>query len=84
MIKGLITFCVRRSGSVCIIGLVVFALGIYLLKTAKLDVFPEFAPPQVVIQTEAPGFSSENTELLVSKPIENYAYPIKSIKKGCI
>ena len=63
MIKNLVTLCVKRSGSVVIVGLIVFGLGIYLLETARLDVFPEFAPPQVVIQTEAPGFSSETSEI---------------------
>ena len=32
--------------------------------------FPEFAPPQVAIQTEAPGLSSEQVEVLVTQPIE--------------
>ena len=81
MIKNLVTFCVKRSGSVVIVGLIVFGLGIYLLETARLDVFPEFAPPQVVIQTEAPGFSSENSELLVTKPIEKSLAGLPGIEK---
>ena len=32
--------------------------------------FPEFAPPQVAIQTEAPGLSPEQVEVLVTQPIE--------------
>jgi Cu/Ag efflux pump CusA len=36
-----------------------------------VDVFPEFAPPQVVIQTEAPGLSSEDIEALITFPIES-------------
>ena len=81
MIKNLVTFCVKRSGSVVIVGLIVFGLGIYLLETARLDVFPEFAPPQVVIQTEAPGFSSEKSELLVTKPIEKSLAGLPGIEK---
>ena len=81
MIKDLVTFCVKRSGSVVIVGLIVFGLGIYLLETARLDVFPEFAPPQVVIQTEAPGFSSEKSELLVTKPIEKSLAGLPGIEK---
>ena len=81
MIKDLVKFCVKRSGSVVIVGLIVFGLGIYLLETAKLDVFPEFAPPQVVIQTEAPGFSSEKSELLVTKPIEKSLAGLPGIEK---
>ena len=81
MIKDLVSFCVKRSGSVVIVGLIVFGLGIYLLETARLDVFPEFAPPQVVIQTEAPGFSSEKSELLVTKPIEKSLAGLPGIEK---
>ena len=45
--------------------------GLYTLSHAKYDVFPEFAPPVVTIQTEAPGLSPEQVELLVTQPIEN-------------
>ncbi len=44
--------------------------GLYSLTQAKFDVFPEFAPPQVAIQTEAPGLAPEQVELLVTQPIE--------------
>jgi cation efflux system protein involved in nickel and cobalt tolerance len=36
-----------------------------------LDVLPAFAPPQVEIQTEAPGLAPEEIESLVSLPIES-------------
>ena len=36
-----------------------------------LDVFPEFAPPRVEIQTEAPGLSTEEVDSLVTVPIKN-------------
>jgi len=45
--------------------------GIYTFFKSRLDVFPEFAPPLVVIQTEAPGLSSEQVEVLVTQQIEN-------------
>ncbi len=33
--------------------------------------FPEFAPPRVEIQTEAPGLSTEEVESLITVPLEN-------------
>ena len=49
----------------------VMVYGLYRINNASLDVFPEFSPTQVVIQTEAPGLSAELVETLVSQPIEN-------------
>ncbi|MBS0261190.1 MAG: efflux RND transporter permease subunit [Planctomycetes bacterium] len=49
--------------------LVVF--GVRTLEKTALDVFPEFAPPMVEIQTEAPGLSTEEVESMISMPIEN-------------
>ena len=44
--------------------------GLYVASNAKLDVFPNFVQPQVVIQTECPGLAPEQVELLVTLPIE--------------
>lgn len=49
-------------------GLVV--LGLRASTSVPLDVFPEFAPPIVEIQTEAPGLSTEEVESLITVPIE--------------
>src|SRR3954453_2062358 len=54
--------------ALCVVLLVV---GIRTAQRAPLDVFPEFAPPLVEIQTEAPGLSTEEVESLVSVPLEN-------------
>ena len=45
--------------------------GLRTLEHAPLDVFPEFAPPLVEVQTEAPGLSTEEVESLVTMPLEN-------------
>ena len=46
-------------------------VGIRTANDVPLDVFPEFAPPRVEIQTEAPGLSTEEVDSLVTVPIEN-------------
>ena len=45
-------------------------LGVRASTDVPLDVFPEFAPPKVEIQTEAPGLSTEEVESLITVPIE--------------
>jgi Cu/Ag efflux pump CusA len=45
-------------------------LGLRATGDVPLDVFPEFAPPMVEVQTEAPGMSTEEVESLVTVPIE--------------
>ncbi len=47
-----------------------FLYGLWTATHARLDVLPDFAPPQVDIQTEAPGFAPDQVELLVTLPIE--------------
>src|SRR2546430_10016061 len=46
-------------------------IGLSQLRTMPVDVFPEFAPPLVEIQTEAPGMSSSEVESLVTIPLED-------------
>lgn len=46
-------------------------VGSELISRAPIDVFPEFAPPRVEVQTEVPGLSAEEVEALVSVPLEN-------------
>ena len=44
--------------------------GVTQLRNTPLDVFPEFAPPQVEIQTISLGLSSTDVESLVTVPLE--------------
>jgi CzcA family heavy metal efflux pump len=69
--RWLVGLCVRFRGAVATLTLIALALGIWAASSAPLDVFPEFVPSTVDIQTEAPGFTSQQVEQLVTKPIEN-------------
>jgi Cu/Ag efflux pump CusA len=68
---AIIRFALRFRGVVIALACVLLAYGVYALARAKYDVFPEFAPPQVGIQTEAAGLTPEQVEVLVTRPIEN-------------
>ncbi len=46
-------------------------VGIDAGRGAQLDVFPEFAPPRVEVQTEAPGLTTDEVEALITVPLEN-------------
>src|SRR5690349_1895592 len=46
------------------------ALGITVLPSMHVDVFPEFAPPRVLIQTACVGLSTSDVEQLVTVPLE--------------
>lgn len=68
---ALIRFSIRFRGIVIALACILLGYGVYTLQQAKYDVFPEFAPPQVAIQTEAPGLTPEQVEILVTQPLEN-------------
>ena len=67
---SIIRFSIRHPGVIIGLALIIIAYGINQIKQSPLNVFPEFSPTQVIIQTEAPGFSSNLVETLISKPIE--------------
>lgn len=66
----LVSLAVRRPGIVVAVALALVVYGLLALGTAKYDVFPEFAPPAVTVQTEAPGLNPEQVEVLVTQAVE--------------
>ncbi len=70
MIRHLVRLSIRYAGVVVALALLVVVYGVYRLFNADLNVFPEFSPSQVVIQTEAPGLSAELVETQVTARIE--------------
>ena len=68
--RTLVEIALRLRYAVAALALVLVIVGVRVLKDAPLDVFPEFAPPLVEVQTEAPGLSTEEVEALVSMPLE--------------
>ncbi|MGB8319089.1 MAG: efflux RND transporter permease subunit, partial [Ignavibacteriaceae bacterium] len=80
LLNSIVRFSLRFRGVIIAFSILLAGYGIYTLLTAKYGVFPEFAPPQAVIQTEAPGLSPEQVEELVTQPIENSVNGIVGIE----
>ncbi len=70
MLSTLVRFSIRFYGIVVALAIIILLYGSYRFTTAGLDIFPEFAPKRVIIQSEAPGLSAEQVEVLVTRQIE--------------
>ena len=71
MFNRLIAWSLQNRLIVLAVTLVLFVAGASVLQRMSVDVFPEFAPPQVVIQTEAPGMAPQDVESLITYPLES-------------
>jgi Cu/Ag efflux pump CusA len=71
MINRLIIWSLHNRLLVVALTFALFVAGTLVLQHMSVDVFPEFAPPQVVIQTEAPGMAPVDVESLITYPLES-------------
>ena len=71
MFNRLIAWALHNRLIALALTLVLFIAGVFTLQRMSVDVFPEFAPPQVVIQTEAPGMAPQDVESLITYPLES-------------
>ncbi len=70
MLSALVRFAIERRAVVLVAALALVVYGVFKLSNTGLDIFPEFAPKLVIVQTEAPGLSAEQVEVLVTQPLE--------------
>lgn len=70
MLAWLVRSALKQRVLVLAMAALLVVLGLRASADVPLDVFPEFAPPIVEIQTEAPGLSTEEVESLITVPIE--------------
>jgi CzcA family heavy metal efflux pump len=70
VLTWLVTNALRQRVLVLALAAVLVLLGARATQGVPLDVFPEFAPPMVEVQTEAQGLSTEEVESLVTVPLE--------------
>ena len=80
MLSTLIRFSIRYAGTVAVLAVLFLIYGSFRYLNAGLDIFPEFSPKRVIIQTEAPGLSAEQVEMLVTQPIETTVRPLINLE----
>jgi CzcA family heavy metal efflux pump len=71
MLTWLVSTSLRLRVVVLALAILLIILGAITAPKTPVDVFPEFAPPLIEVQTEAPGLSTEEVESLVTVPLEN-------------
>jgi CzcA family heavy metal efflux pump len=76
----IIATAIRFRGILVALSFLLLGYGALSITQSKYDVFPEFAPPQVGIQTEAPGLTPEDIEILVTQPLENAISGVSGIQ----
>ena len=70
MLAASVRASIAHPKIVTALSLLVALLGANALLNARLDVFPDFAPPHVLVQTEVPGLDAVQVEALVTRPLE--------------
>lgn len=70
MLNALIRWSLHNRPLVLALAVGVLVWGIATALRAPVDIFPQFAPPQVAVQTEAPGIPPSQVEQQVTSPLE--------------
>lgn len=71
MLGAIVGLALRLRGVVLALALLLLGYSAWQLSHTGLDIFPQFAPQQVILQTEAPGLTAKQVEVQVTQPIEN-------------
>ena len=71
MINRILKWSIVQRWLIVCCAILISIWGSFTVTQMPLDVFPEFAPPQVEIQTEAVGLAPEEVEAQITVPIES-------------
>jgi CzcA family heavy metal efflux pump len=71
MLAAIVRGSLGHPKIVTALSVLIALLGVGALLTARFDVFPDFAPPHLLIQAEAPGLDAVQVESLVTRPLED-------------
>jgi CzcA family heavy metal efflux pump len=80
MFAWIIGASLRFRFLVLAIAAALLVFGTQQLRKMPIDVFPEFAPPKVEIQTEGPGMTSTEVEELITIPMEDQLRSVPGVE----
>ena len=80
MLAAIVRASLGNPRIVTALACLIAALGLAALFAARFDVFPDFAPPHVLVQTEAPGLDATQVEALVTRPLEGLLAGTENVK----
>jgi CzcA family heavy metal efflux pump len=79
-VRTLVEMALSLRWVVTVLSIILLIVGFRVIPSTPLDVFPEFSPLLVEVQTEAPGLSTAEVEALISTPVENSLNGVKGMK----
>ncbi|MEP6548176.1 MAG: efflux RND transporter permease subunit [Gammaproteobacteria bacterium] len=80
MLAAIVRASLRNPRIITALTCLIAVLGLAALVRARFDVFPDFAPPHVLVQTEAPGLDATQVEALVTRPLEGLLAGTENVK----
>jgi CzcA family heavy metal efflux pump len=80
MLAAIVRASLRSPRIITALACLIAVFGVAAVVAARFDVFPDFAPPHVLVQTEAPGFDASQVEALVTRPLEGLLAGTENVK----
>ncbi len=80
MLAAIVRASLGHPRIVTALACLIAVFGVAATFAARFDVFPDFAPPHVLVQTEAPGFDATQVEALVTRPLEGLLAGSENVK----
>src|SRR5579863_6339782 len=72
MIRWIVSSSLQYRYLVITVAIIMMMYGFMRLQNMPVDVFPEFEPPKIEIQTEALGLSADGVESLITLSLEDF------------
>lgn len=80
--RNIVEWCMHNHSIVILMTTVLVLFGVYALVRMNKNEFPDFTVRQGVVIAAYPGASVDEMEEQVTKPLENYIFTYKEVKKA--